>query len=46
MPEMDGMEFCEEVRRRADLRHIPLIVTSTHRDAAYVIRALQRAANG
>lgn len=41
MPEMDGFELCEEIRRRANIRHLPVIVTSTHRDAHYVVRALR-----
>lgn len=41
MPEMDGFELCEEIRRRPNLRQLPIIVTSTHRDAPYVIRALR-----
>ncbi len=45
MPEMDGFELSEEIRRRADLRHLPIIVISTHRDAKYVIQALRRGAD-
>ena len=45
MPEMDGLELCEELRRRSELRHLPIIVASTHRDASYVIEALQRGAD-
>jgi CheY-like chemotaxis protein len=41
MPEMDGFELCEEIRRRPNLRHLPVIVISTHRDAKYVVRALR-----
>ena len=41
MPEMDGFELCEEIRRRPNIRHIPVIVISTHRDAHYVVRALR-----
>ncbi|MBN2562897.1 MAG: response regulator [Phycisphaerae bacterium] len=41
MPEMDGYELCEEVRRRPNVRHLPIIVISTHRDATYVIQALR-----
>ncbi len=41
MPEMDGFELCEEIRRRPGVRDVPLIVTSTHRDATYVIQALR-----
>ena len=33
MPEMDGFELCEEIRRRSNIRHLPIIVISTHRDA-------------
>jgi len=41
MPEMDGFELCEEIRRRPNIRHLPVVVISTHRDAHYVIRALR-----
>ena len=41
MPEMDGFELCEEIRRRPDTRQLPIIVISTHRDAHYVVRALR-----
>ncbi len=45
MPEMDGFELCEEIRRRPNLRHLPVIVISTHRDAAYVVRAIRNGAD-
>lgn len=45
MPEMDGFELCEEIRRRPDIQQLPIIVTSTHRDANYVIQALQSGAD-
>jgi CheY-like chemotaxis protein len=41
MPEMDGFELCEEIRRRSNIRHLPIIVISTHRDAKYVVQALR-----
>lgn len=41
MPEMDGFELCEEIRRRPAFRKLPIIVVSTHRDATYVIQALR-----
>jgi CheY-like chemotaxis protein len=41
MPEMDGFELCEEIRRRPNIRHVPVIVISTHRDAHYIVRALR-----
>lgn len=45
MPEMDGFELCEEIRRRDSLRALPVIVISTHRDAKYVIQALRGGAD-
>ncbi|MFP4356080.1 MAG: response regulator [Phycisphaerae bacterium] len=45
MPEMDGFELCEEIRRRAKLRDLPIVVISTHRDAKYVIQALRTGAD-
>lgn len=41
MPEMDGFELCEEIRRRPNVRQLPIVVISTHRDASYVVRALR-----
>lgn len=41
MPEMDGFELCEEIRRRPNLRHLPVVVISTHRDSKYVVKALR-----
>lgn len=41
MPEMDGFELCEEIRRRPAFRKLPIVVVSTHRDAIYVIQALR-----
>ncbi len=45
MPQMDGFELCEEIRRRPDVRHLPIVVISTHRDAHYVIQALRSGAD-
>jgi CheY-like chemotaxis protein len=45
MPEMDGFELCEEIRRRPDIRELPVVVISTHRDAKYVIQALRTGAD-
>jgi PleD family two-component response regulator len=45
MPEMDGFELCEEIRRRPGTRHLPVVVVSTHRDAKYVIQALREGAD-
>ncbi len=45
MPEMDGFELCEEIRRRPNLRKLPVIIISTHRDAQYVIKALRTGAD-
>ncbi|MFQ5432294.1 MAG: response regulator [Nitrospinota bacterium] len=45
MPEMDGFELCEEVRKKPDLRGLPIVVSSTHVDASYVVRALRLGAD-
>ena len=45
MPEMDGFELCEEIRRRPSTRHLPVVVVSTHRDAKYIIQALREGAD-
>ena len=45
MPEMDGFELCEEVRRKPELRKMPVVVTSTHADTNYIIRALRLGAD-
>ncbi len=41
MPEMDGFELCEEIRQNKTLREIPIVVTSTHCDTNYIIKALR-----
>lgn len=45
MPEMDGFELCEEVRKNPDLRGLPIVVSSTHVDASYVVKALRMGAD-
>jgi CheY-like chemotaxis protein len=45
MPEMDGFELCEEVRNAPDLRHLLVVVASTHYDAGYIIKALRLGAD-
>lgn len=45
MPEMDGFELCEEIRKNPDLRGLPIIVSSTHVDASYVVKALRMGAD-
>ncbi len=45
MPEMDGFELCEEVRTRTDLRDLPVVITSTHCDSNYIVKALRLGAD-
>ena len=45
MPEMDGFELCEEVRKIPELRSIPIVVVSTHVDSNYIIKALRLGAD-
>lgn len=41
MPEMDGFELCEEVRKSARHNQLPIIVVSTHYDSSYIVKALR-----
>lgn len=45
MPEMDGFELCEEIRKQPELRGLPIVVTSTHCDSNYIIKALRYGAD-
>ncbi len=45
MPEMDGYELCEEIRRHPSHRDMPIIVLSSHQEAPYVMQALRRGAD-
>ncbi|GMT42309.1 MAG: two-component system response regulator [bacterium] len=45
MPEMDGYELCEEIRKTPAMREMPIVVTSTHADSNYVIKALRMGAD-
>ena len=45
MPEMDGFELCEEIRRNPAYRHLPIVVNSTHCDTKYIIKALRLGAD-
>ena len=45
MPEMDGFELCEEVRKNPDLLNLPIVVVSTHYDSNYIIKALRLGAD-
>ncbi len=45
MPEMDGFELCEEVRKTPATQDLPVIVTSTHCDSLYIMKALRLGAD-
>jgi two-component system alkaline phosphatase synthesis response regulator PhoP len=45
MPEMDGFELCQEVRKDPELVNTPIVVASTHHDARYVVQALRLGAD-
>ncbi len=45
MPEMDGFELCDEIRRSRELMNIPIIAVSTHCDTGYIIKALRHGAD-
>ena len=45
MPEMDGFEFCEEVRKIPEQARTPMIVVSTYSDSHFITRALRLGAD-
>ena len=45
MPVMDGLTFIKTVRRRDDLRGIPLMMVTTETEQEQVVRALEAGAN-
>lgn len=45
MPEMDGFELCEEVRKTPALSSLPVVVVSTHYDTNYIVKALRLGAD-
>ncbi len=45
MPVMDGFEFCAEARRISKLVKTPIVVTSTHYDSKYIVKALRKGAD-
>lgn len=45
MPEMDGFELCEEVRKIPQIQAIPIVVISTHCENEYILKALRLGAD-
>ena len=45
MPEMDGFELCEEIRKHSEWMDMPIVVISTHYDSAYIVKALRQGAD-
>ncbi len=45
MPQMDGFDFCDSVRKRPQWFHIPIVVMSTLSDSKYTFKALKMGAD-
>ncbi len=45
MPEMDGFELCEAIRKSSEMIDIPVIAVSTHCDSNYIVKALRKGAD-
>ena len=45
MPEMDGFELCEELRKSQAFSSVHIVVVSTHHDTAYIVKALRLGAD-
>lgn len=45
MPQMDGFDFCDSVRKRPQWFHIPIVVMSTLSDSKYTFKALKNGAD-
>lgn len=45
MPEMDGFELTEAIKSSRKLKHLPVIIISTHADSRYIFKALKLGAD-
>ncbi len=45
MPEMDGFELTEEIRRTPDIQIVPIVVISSHCENEYILKALRLGAD-
>ncbi len=45
MPEMDGYELCEEIRKKPEWVNMPIVAISTHYDSSYIVKALRHGAD-
>ena len=45
MPEMDGYELCEEIRKKPEWVNMPIVAVSTHYDSSYIVKALRHGAD-
>ncbi len=45
MPEMDGFELTEEIRRTPEIQILPIVVISSHCENEYILKALRLGAD-